>query len=91
MEKIFLDRELNGAIFDKKFLKYCNEKIGNNDMVKPDDDIVANNSNLHTYNDATIRELMKKHQNYHDESIEAEPWPDNDDDSAAESGNQFLI
>ena len=91
MESIFLDRELNGAIFDNNFMRYCKKKIGKNDIVVPDNNIGANHCNLLTYNDATIRELMKQHQNYHEEAIEAEPWAASDVDSDTESGNQFLI
>ena len=91
MEKIFLDREVNGVTFDRKLLKYWKEKYGKKAMQTQQGVDVAKHSSIVTYNDGTIREIMKN-SNYPPLPTEkADTWDDNDEIGACVySANPYI-
>ena len=79
MEKIFLDRQQNGATFDRKILKYWKKQYGKNGMQTQQEIDGMKHSKVVTYNDNTIEALMKISQNQQTTQEAADSWDDDDE------------
>ena len=63
MEKIFIDRQQNGATFDKKILKHWKKHYGKDGMKTQQEIDVMKRSKVVTYNYGNIEAIMKNSQN----------------------------
>ena len=79
MEKIFLDRQQNGATFDRKILKHWKKHFGKKGMQTQQEIDVMRRSKVVTYNDSTIEALMKISQNQQTTPKAADSWDDDDE------------